>query len=125
MKRHELTCTNCPRGCTLEVIIEDGKIISLSGNRCEKGEEFAISEITAPKRSITSTVKTTSVHFPRAAVRTTEKIPVEQLFIVMEKINHYVLDHDCRCGEILIPHIYGEVDLIVTQTWQREKRGLS
>ena len=53
----ELTCIGCPRGCTLK-IERDGDGWSVTGNTCHRGREFAISEMTAPKRTICSTVRT-------------------------------------------------------------------
>ena len=60
----ELTCIGCPRGCTLK-IERDGDGWSVTGNTCPRGREFAISEMTAPKRTICSTVRTA---FPDAPV---------------------------------------------------------
>lgn len=60
----ELTCIGCPRGCTLK-IERDGDGWSVTGNTCPRGREFAVSEMTAPRRTICSTVRTS---FPGAPV---------------------------------------------------------
>ena len=46
----ELTCIGCPRGCTLK-IERDGDGWSVTGNTCPRGREFAVSEMTAPRRT--------------------------------------------------------------------------
>lgn len=45
----KMTCIVCPNGCELEVEIVDGKCISVSGNLCPKGAQYAAQEVEAPK----------------------------------------------------------------------------
>ena len=47
----KMTCIVCPNGCELEAEIVDGKCISVSGNLCPKGAQYAAQEVEAPKRS--------------------------------------------------------------------------
>ena len=55
MKRN-LTCIICPRGCALTAeITESG--VTVTGNACPKGEEYAINECTNPVRTVTATVR--------------------------------------------------------------------
>ena len=70
----ELTCIGCPRGCTLK-IERDGDGWSVTGNTCPRGKEFAISEMTAPKRTICSTVRTAFPDAPVLPVRVSADIP--------------------------------------------------
>ena len=56
MKRN-LTCIVCPIGCTLEVELIDGKVVSVKGNTCPRGEKYAISECTNPERMVTTTIR--------------------------------------------------------------------
>ena len=60
----QLVCIGCPRGCRLTIEEMDGEFI-VSGNSCPRGKAFAVSEMTMPKRTICSTVKTS---FPDAPV---------------------------------------------------------
>lgn len=41
MSKREFTCIGCPMGCALQVEIENGCIISVTGNTCKRGEEYA------------------------------------------------------------------------------------
>ena len=70
----ELTCIGCPRGCTLK-IERDGDGWSVTGNTCPRGREFAVSEMTAPKRTICSTVRTAFPDAPVLPVRVSADIP--------------------------------------------------
>ena len=53
----KLVCIVCPNSCELE-ITETESGISVSGNKCKRGVSFATDEMTAPKRTISSVVKT-------------------------------------------------------------------
>ena len=56
MKR-ELTCIVCPIGCSLVAEIEDGKVVSVTGNTCPRGKVYAETECISPMRTITTTVR--------------------------------------------------------------------
>ena len=44
MEQIHLTCIRCPRGCQLEVAVEDGAVVSVAGNACKRGETYAKTE---------------------------------------------------------------------------------
>ena len=75
----EYTCIVCPMGCPLKVELEDGKVMSVTGNTCPRGEKYAVTESTAPRRVLTSTVRVTGGHLPLCPVRTKGDIPKEKL----------------------------------------------
>ncbi|MBR4723815.1 MAG: DUF1667 domain-containing protein, partial [Clostridia bacterium] len=56
MKRN-LTCIVCPMGCSIDVEFENGEVLSVTGNTCKRGAEYAKNECISPVRTITSTVK--------------------------------------------------------------------
>ena len=76
----ELTCIGCPRGCTLK-IERGGDGWSVTGNTCPRGKEFAISEMTAPKRTICSTVRTAFPDAPVLPVRRMACLPPDCLLM--------------------------------------------
>ena len=48
----ELTCISCPLGCPLKVETDnEGKVLSVTGNTCKRGEDYGRKEVTAPTRS--------------------------------------------------------------------------
>ena len=55
--KKELTCIACPLGCTITVTLDGKDVISVEGNTCPRGKEYAINECTAPVRTVTTTVK--------------------------------------------------------------------
>lgn len=57
MDKRTLTCIGCPLGCTVEVTTENGQILSVTGNTCKRGEDYARKEVTNPTRIVTTTVR--------------------------------------------------------------------
>lgn len=99
-----LTCIVCPNGCSLSVE-KAGEQFIVEGNRCPKGKEFAINEITDPKRSICSTVKTAFKKAPRLPVRTNGEVAVKAIFNVMEQINKIFIDKPIHTGDVIIENV--------------------
>ena len=100
----ELTCIVCPNGCTLDVR-RDGEKITVSGNRCPRGEKFAVSELTAPTRTLCTTVATVFPETPVLPVRTSREIPRERLFDVMKEINGVRVSSRVKRGDVIIPNV--------------------
>lgn len=110
IKRRELTCIICPRGCRLSV--ELGEDITVSGNLCPRGKNYAVSECTDPRRTVTSTVRTDSGDL--VAVRTSKPIPKDKVFECMRVINSITAKAPIRIGDVLATDIFG-ADIIATQ----------
>jgi CxxC motif-containing protein len=99
-----LVCIECPIGCSLTAE-QTGEQWDIKGNRCVKGADFAINEITDPRRSICSTVRTTFKTVPRLSVRTQGEVPLNAIFAVMQQINSVSLDHPVHIGEVIIENV--------------------
>lgn len=114
MKNHELVCIVCPRGCTLEIAENNGEY-TVSGNSCKRGRDFAVSEMTEPKRTICSTVRTVFPDVPVLPVRVSAEIPKDRIFDVMKEINSFLLEKHVVRGEAVIENVLGlGVDIIAT-----------
>lgn len=109
----EMTCIVCPNGCRMTVTVHGGEI-TVTGNTCKKGEQFAREEMTHPMRTISSTVATSFPHFPRLPVKTKDVIPKEDIFKAMEKINEVVVTEKVRVGDVIIPDVCG-TDIVATE----------
>ena len=110
----EFSCISCPRGCLLHVEEENGGF-TVTGNSCPRVREFAISEMTAPKRTICSVVKTVFADAPVLPVRVSADIPKEMIFDVMGEINSVTLTERIGRGDIVIENVLGlGVDVIST-----------
>lgn len=110
----QLVCIGCPRGCRLTIDENHGEY-TVTGNTCPRGREFAISEMTAPKRTICSTVKTAFSDVPVLPVRVSDDIPKEKIFDVMREINAVTLKERIGRGDAVIKDVLGlGVDVIAT-----------
>lgn len=112
----ELTCISCPLGCPLKLETDnEGKVLSVTGNTCKRGEDYGRREVTAPTRTVTSTVRLKGGTGPVVSVRTRQDVPKSKIFAVMEEIRRTVVTAPVHIGEVVIPNIAGTgVDLIAT-----------
>ncbi|MDR3344880.1 MAG: DUF1667 domain-containing protein [Oscillospiraceae bacterium] len=102
----EIICIVCPNGCRLEVSGE-GENLQITGNLCPKGVDFAKAELTAPMRSLTTTVATVFPAFPRLPVKTRGEIPKGKMLELMTKIRTIVVDNPKKVGDIILPDVFG------------------
>ena len=110
----ELVCIVCPRGCTM-TLGGEGKDIKVSGNSCKRGAEFAVSEMTEPKRTICTTVRTAFPDVPVLPVRVSKEIPKDKIFDVMAQINKVTVKEKVKRGEVIIKDVLGlGADIIAT-----------
>ncbi|MDY0211076.1 MAG: DUF1667 domain-containing protein [Acholeplasma sp.] len=109
----ELTCIVCPVGCHIEIDEHQ----NVTGNRCSRGQKYAIEEITAPKRMLTSTVKTKFKDTPRISVKTSAPIPKELLFEVLKDLDDILIDNHVKIGDVIIHNIRNtNVDIVSTKS---------
>ena len=108
----EFTCIICPRGCSLSV--DDN--MNVTGNTCPRGKQYAISELTNPVRTITSSVRVNNRDDLLVSVKTSGPIPKGKIFEVMDEINKLSVSAPTRIGEVVASNILGlGVDILVTK----------
>ena len=111
-----ITCIECPNGCILTIDIEEGCIVNITGNQCDKGKVYAVSEIQNPVRILTSTVLTQDQHMKMVPVRTDRPIPKSRLFDAMDKIKKVRLADPVHAGDVIIENFLGlDVNLIAVR----------
>lgn len=104
----QFTCIMCPLGCELstEIVIQDGaEKISVTGNTCKRGREYAIQELTDPRRNIATSVLVIGGELPLASVRLDRSIPKNRIFDVMNEIKKQTLHAPVNAGDIIIENI--------------------
>ncbi len=110
----ELICIGCPMGCELTAEIEDGKVVSVTGNTCGVGKKYAETEITAPVRTVTSTVM--SDKGKPVPVKTKSPVPKDRIFDVMKDIKSASVSLPVKIGDVAVKNAAGTgVDIIVTK----------
>lgn len=110
----KLVCIVCPKGCTMKIEEKDGEI-SVTGNSCKRGASFAVSEITEPKRTVCTTVRTVFKDAPVIPVRVSAEIPKDRIFDVMREINAVTLSSPVGRNDVIIKNVLGlGADVIAT-----------
>ncbi len=114
--KKQYTCIVCPNGCDITAEIENGQVISVSGYTCPRGEQYVRQELTAPKRTIASSVLVKGGVLPVTSVRLTASIPKEMIFPVMEEIKKVQLTAPVAAGTVVLSHVCGlDSDVITTK----------
>jgi CxxC motif-containing protein len=112
----KLTCIECPVGCQLEIGEEGGRVVSLTGNKCEKGIAYGKQEIENPLRVLTTTILTEGLDLKLVPVRTSKPIPKARLLEAMALISRARLTHPVKIGEPVIKDLLSlGVDLVATR----------
>lgn len=113
MKTTELTCIVCPMGCALTVTQdENGELLSVSGNTCKRGAEYAKNEVLHPVRTLTTTVAVKGSGRP-LPVKTDRPIPKDKLFDAMAIVNTLLAETPVRIGDVLYADLFG-ANLVAT-----------
>jgi len=102
----EMYCITCPIGCKL-LVERFGESLKVEGNGCNKGAEFAETEVFNPTRSLTTTVRTTFPGVPVLPVRTDGEIPKGKIMEAMAALSKVVVGHELDCGDTVIEDIVG------------------
>jgi CxxC motif-containing protein len=117
------TCIVCPNGCDLSVEIQDGKVLSVSGNRCKRGVTWVKQEVTDSHRVVTSSVVVRGGVMPLCSVRTSDPVPKDRIPDVMAVIRTIVRDAPVSAGDVLVTDLLGlGVSLIATRNVPRNKQ---
>ena len=104
--RRDMTCIICPRGCALKVEIE-GDNITVTGNSCPKGRQYAIDECTNPTRTVTSSVRVENREDTMVSVKTASPVPKDKIFEVMRLIRAKSVCAPVKIGDIIIKDVFG------------------
>ncbi|MDP2791607.1 MAG: DUF1667 domain-containing protein [Rectinemataceae bacterium] len=121
----EMICITCPMGCHLKIERLSETEISVTGNRCARGESYAREEILSPRRVVTTTCKaagaigsSSELYKPRRIpLRTAGAFPRERIVELLGLIHGLELSLPVQRGQVAIPDALGSgVDVIVTRT---------
>ncbi|MHB1483214.1 MAG: FAD-dependent oxidoreductase [Saccharofermentanales bacterium] len=121
----EITCTICPVGCNIRMWRDDSGEWRIDGNKCKRGFQYAMDEITDPKRTLTTTMLQriqhdeagTEVFTDRLiAVRSNHPIPLRQTLSAMDQIKETIVCKPVKEGDVVITDVAGtKADMIVTR----------
>ena len=106
MKKHNLVCILCPKGCSLTAVYEGGEWI-VNGNSCKRGHEYAIQEMICPKRTVTSSVWVDKGDYKLLSVKTDRTIPREKIDQVLAQLAKVHVLAPIDAGDVIIENVAG------------------
>ena len=105
MNKRELICIGCPMGCPIVVEMEDGKVLSVTGNTCPRGESYARKEVTNPTRIVTTTVRVDGGKVPMINVKTERDIPKDKIFECIAALRGVTMKAPIHIGDIILENV--------------------
>lgn len=116
----ELVCVNCPVGCRLTVEIENDQVVSVSGNNCPRGAEYAESECIRPARILTTTVRITGAIHRVLPVITEKEIPLDMMMQAMDAVRGISVQAPVKVGDVIAADLIGTgVNLVAARSMDR------
>ena len=116
MEKIDLICIGCPMGCPITVEMENGEVVSVTGNTCPRGDAYARKEVTAPTRIVTSTVRVTGGTLAMVSCKTRSDIPKGKIFDVVRALKDVEVPAPITIGQVLAENVAGTgVDIIATK----------
>lgn len=116
IKQTELICIGCPMGCLMTAAAQNDGEISIQGNTCPRGAEYAKKELTNPCRMITSSVPVRNGQAVRVSVKTKGEVPKGKIMDCMRAIRALSAEAPIEIGDVVCANLAGTgVDLVATK----------
>ena len=116
MEERQIICTACPVGCRLIVKLDAGQVLSIAGNRCQRGVTYGRQEALAPQRMVASTVRVVNGFHPLLPVYTNGTVPKAKIPEVLAEIRKVELTAPVKYKSVVIPNVMGTgVDVIASR----------
>lgn len=103
----ELICIVCPRGCHLSATQQEDRSIAVHGAGCERGQAYAVKELTAPERMVTSTVHIEGGAHPRLPVKTAAPIPKSKVMQAIRSLKDITVHAPVHTGDVILENVAG------------------
>lgn len=99
----EMICIMCPASCrlTVEKAGENGEYI-ICGNTCANGKNYALNEMTDPKRIVTAVVASDSKKVPCIPVKTDSPLKMPLIHELLQELFSMQLSVPVKCGDVVI-----------------------
>ena len=116
----ELICVNCPMGCRVQVEMEGQTILSVTGNTCPRGKEYAEQECIRPMRILTSTVRILNGEHRVLPVITSSDIPLDLMAEAMDVIREITVEAPVEADQVLVHDLlHTGADVVASRSMRR------
>lgn len=112
--KKKITCIICPRGCSMQANIQ-GDTVTVTGNTCPKGEEYAINECLHPVRTVTATVRVANRTDTMVSVKTQAPVPKERMMEVMTVLRQTTVNAPLKIGDVVLADVCGTPILVTKE----------
>lgn len=113
----EITCVICPKGCR----VYEGEDGSFTGAGCERGIEYAKSELRNPVRTVTSTVKINGARLERLPVKTDRPVSKDWMLRAVRALNDVQVSAPVKVGDVVLQNALGTgADFVAAKTMDAE-----
>lgn len=109
-------CINCPLSCDLTLRDENG-VLSVAGNNCKRGEDYAVNEYRNPLRMLTTTVQLEHADTRLLPVISSDMIPKKLLRECLDILYGVSVQAPVQSGEIIYKNILNTgIDILSAKT---------
>lgn len=116
-EERKIICTACPVGCFMSVSEENGEIISISGNSCPRGKEYAKIELVDPRRVFASTVRVEGGALPVCPVRSKYPVPKSKITDIAKAVARVKVKAPIEIGQVIIENVCDTgVDIVASRS---------
>lgn len=122
LETKSMNCIVCPLGCKLTVELDNGKVLSVTGNACPRGEKYANEELTSPTRMLTSTVKINSAILPLLPVVSEKPLPKDKVMACAIELRNVTVNAPIKQGDVIVPNILNlGIDILASRSMDKIK----
>ncbi|MFA4661455.1 DUF1667 domain-containing protein [Pyrococcus kukulkanii] len=100
-KVYRFTCIVCPLSCTIEVEVENRKVKDVKGYTCPRGKEWAIKEVTNPRRVVMSVIPVEGGKLPTVSVKTEKPVPKNKIPELMKFLAGIKVRAPVKVGDVI------------------------
>lgn len=117
MSEQRISCIVCPMSCEGKVIFESGQIKDIVGFTCQCGINYARTEVTAPQRMLTTTIRITGGTLPLLSVISKTALPKDKIISCARCLATVTVEAPVHEGEVVYPNVLNlGVDMMATRT---------
>ena len=111
----KIICVACPKGCLLSVS-RKGETILVSNQGCKHGKQYAIQELTDPRRMVATTICMENARHPLLPVYTSAPFPKGQIRELLNEIRRIKLSAPVKMGSVVAKDILGSgIDIVASR----------
>ena len=92
-----------------------GETVTLTGNTCPKGEEYAINECLHPVRTVTATVRVANRPNTMVSVKTETPVAKDQMMDVMAALRKTEVNAPVAIGDVVLENVCGSRVIITKE----------